>query len=337
MTAALRGNGLLSSDGLVTGLRTGQLQGFGWVGQVERMWLDYAPDTEGAPRSVIIKRPSSTFTEGMTLAVAEARFYRTRALESADIRGPQIYHCAIGEQPGDCVLVLEDLGDQGFVDQLHGCSPEQAALALTEISRLHGHWWNREFPAALAWLGTPADADGSALCFRWLRAYTGEWPAVLGDIPRLLVRNLDALAARLSRSPCTLVHGDFHCQNMSFDTTGARPTVTFIDFHFVQRGNPMLDVARFLATSITAETRRAAGADLLRSYHDQLLEHGVSGYSAAESADDIRAALLWSLVTPLALYVREIITCGVNREAAFLPYLRQWVAAIEDWDALAVL
>jgi aminoglycoside/choline kinase family phosphotransferase len=286
-----------------------------------------------APRSIIVKHSSPEFTDSGALALAEARFYRERVPESAGVRVPRVYHCAIDEESGTCLLLLEDLGDAGFVRQLHGCAPGCAALALAEVSRLHGHWWNREPPASLGWMRAPVDAEISAFCGRWLRAYTGDWPAVLGETPYLLVRNFDALAERLSRAPRTVVHGDFHCQNMAFRGTEA---VTFIDFQFVQWATAMFDVGRFLATSLTTETRRAVEADLLRHYHDRLAEHGVVGYGPAESADELRVALVWNLATPLALHVRGILTQGAQWRGE-LPILQRCVRAIEDWDALSVL
>jgi hypothetical protein len=261
MTEVLRHGGWLGWGGQVTRLRAGEIGGFGLVGQVDRIWLDYSGDVRAAPRSLIVKRSSPDFTDGSALALAEARFYRERVPESAGVRAPRVYHCEIDEETGTCLLLLEDLGDAGFVRQLHGCVPDRAALALAEVSKLHGHWWNREPPASLGWMRAPVDAEISAFCGRWLRAYTGDWPAVLGETPYLLVRNFDALTERLSRSPRTLVHGDFHCQNMAFRGT---ETVTFIDFQFVQRATAMFDVARFLATSLTTGTRRAVEADLLR-------------------------------------------------------------------------
>jgi phosphotransferase family enzyme len=337
MTEVLRHEGWLGSAGRVTGLRVGQVGGFGLFGQVDRLWLDYSGDVGAAPRSVIIKHASPERADSSALALAEARFYRERVLESAGVHAPRVYHCTIDEETGTCLLLLEDLGDAGFVRQLHGCAPDRAAVALAEVSRLHGHWWNREPPASLDWIRAPVDAEISAFCGRWLRAYngacTGDWPTVLGQIPSLLVRNLDALAERLSRSPRTLVHGDFHCQNMAFRGTQA---VTFIDFQFVQRATAMFDVARFLATSLTTGTRRAVETDLLEHYHDQLAEHGVAGYGPVEAADELRAALLWNLATPLALHAREMLTQSAHWRGE-LPILERCVRAIEDWDAFSIL
>ncbi|MGH3719729.1 MAG: aminoglycoside phosphotransferase family protein [Pseudonocardiaceae bacterium] len=336
MTDVLRNGGWLGPDGRVAGLRVGRVGGAGLVGTVDRVWLDYSGTAGSAPESLIVKYPPAGSADSSTLALAEARFYRERVHESAGVRVPTVYHCAIDEVAGTCLLLLEDLGDGGFVRQRDGCDPARATLALDEVVRLHGHWWNRDLPAGLNWVRDPVDAEISTFCLRWLRAYTGDWPAMLGEVPRLLIAHFDALAERLSRAPRTLVHGDFHSQNLAFGGDDADPTVTLIDFQFVQRATGMVDVARFLATSLTTETRRAVDADLLRHYHARLAEYGVTGYLFDESLDDFRAALVWNLATPLALHVKEILTQGGRRRGEF-PILQRCLQAIEDWDALTVL
>ncbi|MGH3719725.1 MAG: hypothetical protein ACRDRI_12990 [Pseudonocardiaceae bacterium] len=61
-----------------------------------------------------------------------------------------------------------------------------------------------------------------------------------------------------------------------------------------------------------------------------------SEYLFDESLDDFRAALVWNLATPLALYVNKILTQG-GRWRGELPILQRCLQAIEDWDALTVL
>lgn len=336
MTEALRHGGRLGSDGQVTAVRSGPIGGFGLIGRVDRVCLDYSGEAGAAPASVIVKRPSLNLTDSRALALTEARFYRERISRSAGIHSPEIYCCAIDEERETCLLLLEDLGDDGFIRQLRGCTAQHAALALAEISRLHGLWWNREPPPSLDWLRAPIDTDAFRFCRRWLRAYEGDWPEALGEIPRRLVSSLDALAEQLSCPPRTLVHGDFHCQNMAFSSAWANPAVTFIDFQLAQRATAMLDVARFLATSLATSARREVETDLLGRYHDHLASHGVTGYGPTESTHDLRLALLWNLVMPLTLHVREILTQGAQWKEE-LPILQRCVRAIEDWDALSAL
>ena len=56
-------------------------------------------------------------------------------------------------------------------------------------------------------------------------------------------------------------------------------TPIIIDWQTAGIGSPMTDIARWLTQSISIEQRRDHELDLLKRYHDRLLEKGVTGYS----------------------------------------------------------
>ncbi|MGH3784843.1 MAG: phosphotransferase [Pseudonocardiaceae bacterium] len=331
ITRALRNAGVLGSRGRVVQAEACEVGGSGLVGTVQRLQLKYAG--QAGPASVVIKCPSVDFADSAVFALSEVRFYGERVPEQTGLRVPQVYACEIDEGGGTSWLLLEDLGDDGFVPQLAGCTPTQAELALDEVAKLHARWWNDSSSDMPGWLQKPEASVTSAFCYRWLRSYPGEWPEALGDVPRQLIKHFGVVAERLARTPRTIVHGDFHCQNMAF---GPGSSVRLIDFQFVQQANGMFDVGRFLATSLTTETRREIESGLLRRYHACLDDLGADGHGFDESLDDFRAALVWNLTTPLALHVMKIMTQDRSWPAE-LPMLRRCLQTMEDWDALAIL
>lgn len=144
---------------------------------------------------------------------------------------------------------------------------------------------------------------------------------------------MDALTDIIGRAPATVVHGDFHCQNISFDESGA---ARLIDFQFVQRGAAVLVVARFLATSLTTEVRRAEERDLLRRYHLRRAALGAPEDEPDAELTALRAGLLWNIAMPLSLHVRRVMMQGRPWPEKF-PILTRCLDAARDWDALAVL
>ena len=299
--------GRLGSQVRVSGLRVSPMPSSGLVGSVDRILIDYSEPCD-APTSLIRKYPSPAFADSRRFALTEASFYAQRLPERSGIRTPQVYHCGLDESESTSLLLLQDLGDRGFVRQIDGCGPAQALAVIEHIAVLHGSWWHHQDDAALSWLHTPQDSDVTAFCRRWLRAYPGRWPAELGRLPAVLAAELDSIAQRLSTGSSTLVHGDFHSQNLSFDGAAERPSVTVIDFQFVQRSTGMFDVARFLATSLLPEVRRELQDRLIEHYLGCLAEQGITDYSLEQCHRELRLALLWNLATPIALHVMDILT-----------------------------
>jgi aminoglycoside phosphotransferase (APT) family kinase protein len=82
------------------------------------------------------------------------------------------------------------------------------------------------------------------------------------------------ISASLAAEPWTLLHGDFRLDNLLFRPDGE---IIVLDFQGLGSGRPAVDVAYFITTALTAE-HRDEEAHLLRSYHDALVDAGVSTY-----------------------------------------------------------
>ena len=309
---SLRASGVLSERSTVVALDVVPLGGEGLVGEVRRLRPVYAG--EPGPATLIHKAPAARVAEGARMAAAERDFYRAGIAGGAGVSVPVAHH--VGD---DGQLLLSDLGDGGFVPQVVGHRPEQAARALREVATLH-----RAFRGRAPVAETPVDSPVAAFCRGVLRTRGGGWPSVLGDRAALLVEHLDLIAALLATPDATLAHGDFHSQN----THLGRTACTLIDFQFVQHASGMLDVARFLGTSLTTDTRRAVERDLLAEY--------AAAAGAPVDTTALRAGLLWNLTTPLALRLVSLRADGGTWPAR-LPILERCLTAARDWDAWALL
>ena len=104
-----------------------------------------------------------------------------------------------------------------------------------------------------------------------------EHPRLL-ELARLLVPLVEGIDGGLGRPPLTLTHGDMRLDNLFFSSqpSGA---LTIIDWQMVGAGRGAVDVARFIALSLTTEQRRADEKRLLETYHAALHRHGVRDYS----------------------------------------------------------
>lgn len=325
INTALRAAGRIGSATRVIALEPAGVDGFGMVGSVCRLKFRYAGPP--GPATAVLKRPAVAFPHSTTFANAEARWYREDMPYRSGIHAPKVL------AQGENWLLLEDLGDAGFVRQLTGCTPAQAAIALDEIATLHARWRPGSTAQPPGWLQALGASAPTRFCRTWLEAYGGHWPEELEGVPSLLVDRIDELTDILSSGPVTVLHGDFHCQNMAFGGDGI---LRLVDFQFVQQGAAMIDVARFLATSLTTATRRGTEHDLLRRYCLKRAALGVPEPDPDIELTTLRAALLWNLAMPLALHVMQIMTQDKSWPVS-LPMLTRCMDAVRDWNARAVL
>lgn len=319
--------GLIEDGTRVASVAPLEMSAAGLLGTVTRLRLEFNPPGADGPRTLILKVPSSDSSLSREMSRVEAQFYADRIADGASIRVPAAYYCRV-EEP---LLILEDLGEDGFIPQITGCSSAQALQAIREIAKLHARWWNVDLPEGLRWIEPPSDSPAGRFCAHWLRLYRGDWPPALGPVPEILRQRYGEIALRLVSTPWTVVHGDFHSGNLSF---GPNRAVTLVDFHRVERATGMVDIARFLATSLQTETRRAIETDLLQEYLRCLEVGGVKGYDMTSAIADLRPALVWILASPLALHIRGIATEGRTWPSHF-PILERCLTAIHDWDALS--
>ena len=87
-----------------------------------------------------------------------------------------------------------------------------------------------------------------------------------------VIKGLDAVG------PQTLIHGDFHEGNHMFGINENEGKVLVLDFQFTGLGIAVIDVLYFLNMSVAAKNYQEI-EDILKAYHNALLEHGVTDYS----------------------------------------------------------
>ncbi|MEU2424283.1 phosphotransferase [Streptomyces sp. NPDC007851] len=334
LTRALRRGGR-EATGRIAAVTVAGGRHAGMFGSVRRLRVRYTDPQAHGPRSVMLKLPSREFAESRAFGALEARLYLQRARLLPDARTAEVYYCAEGGNGSVCLL-LEDLGDAGFVRQYDGCTPDQASRALRAVAPVHARWWGRQLPGSAAWVRPPGQSLVGEFCRGWIHGYDGDWPDLLEPVMPRLAARYERVAGVLAAGPVTLVHGDFHSQNVSFAGEAADGPARLVDFQFVQRATGLQDVARFLATSLTTEVRRAAERDLLTEYLACLAAHGVTGYGFDACVADLRAALLWNLTTPVALHIRGITTEGRPWPTS-MPILERCLTAVDDWDATRLL
>ncbi len=285
------------------------VQSQGFYGQIVRLHLEVEGDTRDVPRSLIAKFSSATpemRQRSIDSYEREVRFYQ-RLAQSTALPTPICYYADIDTETGDHILLLQDLAPMQSGSRVAGCSSAQASLAIEQIAKLHTRWWGRTDAVELEWLAEPLDAGANALRQQyeewWPRFYqqaNEHLPDALIVFSQTLGRHRATLRQHtFSSSPRTLIHRDYQLDNLFFAPSLDTPATAeqgapfaVIDWQFLSRGRGVWDVAYFLSENLLPAARRAIEMELLASYHQTLVDHGIHDYSFAQCLYDYRLSLL---------------------------------------------
>jgi len=254
--------------------------GTGQVGANYRAHLTWNDD--GGPRTVVIKfaalDPQSRAT-GIQVGTyqREAEFYR-RVAPMVEVAVPHLYYVEFVEGTADIVIVMEDLHPREQGDQLGGCSPNEATLALSEAAKLHRPFWGDETLFDLAWVSrrnpeqtaqTVALLEGLQPAF--VERYRRDLSEEAIEISEHFVRNASNWFSEIPK-PSTLVHGDFRLDNLMFAPTdlGVTPPVVVVDWQTVAHSHGAHDVSYFVGSAFEPEVRRHHEEQLVSHYFEEL-------------------------------------------------------------------
>ena len=258
--------------------------GTGQMGDCLRLVPSYERDGAG-PASLVAKLPSSD--ENSRAAAAAVRAYEIevnfyRHLQSQlRVRTPHCYYAGLDLDTNEFVLLLEDIrgGRQG--DQLAGCSPDRAAVAVVEMTGLHAPRWGDETLEHYDWLHRSTEANAGMLAAivqslypGFLDRYSDRLPADVLALSEKVVASLNELDANRPR-PWTVAHNDYRLDNLLFGEGDADPVVV-VDWQTCVYGPGISDLAYFIGGSLSVEDRRAHERDLVRDYHDRMQAAGVA-------------------------------------------------------------
>ncbi|MCY4448700.1 MAG: phosphotransferase [Chloroflexi bacterium] len=307
----------------------------GFMNQLFRLHLEYDSEHPDAPRTIMVKLPSTdplirTVFDKLQPNLREARFYKEVAGGSR-LQTPRSYFCGTDPAAGHTVLLLEDLSDTRQGDSVAGCSRADAEHVMEQLAAFHASWWNNPRLDELDWMPS-RDAESRA----YQEIYTDAWQSFLGtardvmpeglrSLGDRLITEIPKIKAMLAKPPRTIVHGDLRLDNCFFPSdAGARWPVVF-DWEFCVRGRGVNDVATFVSDTYAPQERRDVEKGLLHTYHAALVDNGVSGYSFEECLRDYRISMLEVVVFWIVIGGY----CDYSGERAAL-YLRN---SLERFDA----
>jgi hypothetical protein len=307
LTDALRAGGAIDAASVTSFDAQTIGAGAGFLGVLARLDLRYDRDERNAPRSLIAKMPTldlggREIGNLFRFYEREVRFYEQVA-ERVEMRVPRAYYRDVIPETGDFVLLLEDMAPACVGDQVNGCTPEQARLAIHDLAQFQAGWWTHADLEKLDWMPFINDPVNQSA----EQSYQQAWPAFvefLGDklpadsrrVGDRLGSNVIAILNEMSDRPQTIVHGDYRLDNLFFASENGGPPLAVVDWQIANRGIGTFDVGYFLSGNIDVKLRSSCEMDFLKLYHDTLLAGGVKGYSWDDCLRDYRSSVLFCLV-----------------------------------------
>ncbi len=270
----------------------------------------------------------------------EIGFYRDIGRQ-VGIRVPDCYHTAHDPESNHFVILLEDMAPAVPSDQVEGTTAEGSRMVIEAFAKIHAKWWNSERLAELDWAQPFTNARPIKESLDLLH-YSIQQSEETGRFDRYPeIKRLQPLLPPLCRMeppppfPYTLNHGDLRSDNV-FLPGPEGGEFAMIDWQLAGMAQPMMDIARWLTQSITVEQRRATEQDLLKLYHDKLLEYGVTGYSYKQMLKEYQLNLV-VLLFMFSMTMDDIDQSPDRAEAFFHALYSRLDAALADWEVVNIL
>lgn len=344
LTAALRERGRLPR-GSVTSVQVTRFgEGVGLMGQTARMSVTFSDDVVGLPTSYVIKI-AATAEANRAMGVhyriyeKEVRFYRELA-GSVPVTTAEAFIAEFDPSSSDFILVLADLAPMNVGSELETPSDDQVRLAVSEMAKLHAHFWGRrnDIPWVPLLEESPWDSHQQFWEQGWpafIASRDGKVPTAMKQSGDLMVEKVLRLQHWMCREPVTIIHMDFRLANTFFGNQNGRPSFALVDWQPFSWARGPYDLGYFMSQSIPVEQRRRLQDEVLQRYVDGLVAGGVRGYGLADARADYVGGIAYCLLYAMGTVTIDLGNDHGRRYANAI--VERAAAATEDLDVLGFL
>jgi len=230
---------------------------------------------------------------------SEVRYYTRDYVDVPDAPLIRCHNAVYSAADHAYHLLLDDVSAT-HVEATRRPPTVEYALALADgLAAMHARWWGAD---RLAAAGRPIHDAGQVQHFvdiaapgdphvleRCTTELAGHWP---GMIRQVIARHPGAMIERTRTADgFTIIQGDPGCTNILVPRAGSRPPSLIDRQPFNWSLTTWLGIYDLVYATVLdwpVTDRRRLEKPLLRRYHDQLLAHGVDGYSWDQLWTDYR-------------------------------------------------
>lgn len=329
-------------------LEAGAVDGFEIVRTLERelsssarLKLSYAAGSRGElPDALFLKTVNTHFDEDDPLLPSEVNYYVRDYVGVEGVPLLRCYDAALSEDSVRFHLLLEDVSATHVWIGDKTVNLEFGFVLAEGLAAMHTHWWGAarlhqggepvhgaEHIERFVEIARPGVDHILECCANELKSH---WPQAMFDVyenhPRLMIeRTSDA-------NGFTLIHGDVSPGNILVPINGDRP------LYLIDRGPfewslttwlGVYDLSYAMVTFWEVDTRRELEEPILRRYHTELVERGVTGYSWEQLYEDYR------LCIAVSVYVATEWCRGAANlqwKDMWMPMLQRALTAFDDLE-----
>ena len=317
--------------------------GTGQTGATYRVSARYAAAADLPPSFAIkLSAQDNAVRERVALGYrSEVEFYSLVA-DHMRIPVPRSFHHDISDDGADVVLLLADMAPAVQGDQIAGCTPAEARLAVEALAGLHGPSWSEPRWAELSAIVMPKPGDTEAakglgdvcqMAATIVIDRLGSWIGT--EDQETLINAMGLVTPWLMAEPerYSLMHGDYRLDNMLFDPERTR--ITVVDWQTIGIGLPARDLAYFTGTSLEPTVRAQLERDLVEHYHRALIGYGVTDYDLDTCWTDYRLGMVQA---PLLVALGTAFATSTERgDEMMLAMLGRGCRAIRDLGTLELI
>jgi hypothetical protein len=303
-----------------------------------RLVVQYTDESQGdMPQRLFLKLVNAD-QEDEFFGPSEVNYYTRDYVGVKGVPLVRCYDAAYSAQKQRYHVLLDDLS-QTHVERAAKPPTLEHGLALAEgLAAMHAHWWGarrlaeagESLPSAeqikrFVGIAEPGAGHIIGYCPDRLAAH---WPDAIRE---LFAYHPQAMIDRTrDGNGFTLIHGDANHNNVLVPREGERPLYLIDRQPFDWSLTTWLsayDLAYAIVLEWPVETRRRCEQQILRRYHEQLIQNGVHGYSWEQLWNDYR------LSVAMCVYVAvEWCRGRVNEQwiHIWLPMLQKSMTACDD-------
>ena len=347
LNEVLHENEFLGNNNIVALSRDPVGDGKGFHSDMARLFLTYDKPIDNLPLTMIAKLPisQSPLPRGVITGAFEREINSyTKITSQSSIRVPKIIFSDMQPNKERYILLMEDCGNYEEADpDLKGLSYIQAKIITEKIAAFHARWWDDDELSALsALIDVSVNIDEELLKELWETCTKkGDLKTVLPDDEwevgyEILAKYNQLLSNKRSKN-LTICYYDFKPDNMFFDWKTPDNPLIILDWGGARLSIGPYDLATVVGFCLPIETRKKHEKELIKIYHNQLMENGVLTYSYEECWEDYLTGLLVRSSYPILLFSLHDEN-GTERINIFARQaFSRWFSAIMDNDAIRLL
>lgn len=248
------------------------------------------------------------------LSIKEVEFYKfIQKLKDIKLPVAQCFDAYISEDKSKYLLLLEDLSNEFFSSEKVDFTSENIWIsAACSLAKFHATFWNlHQMNSNSLLIDTMEDVNSyikntyesyEKFINYVENRFDVETFTIFDHALKIsVVLETERYKRICSKNNITIIHGDSHIYNYMFAHNQDKAPI-IVDFQFWGLGIGARDVAHLTRVSFPKDFNEEFHQLIVRKYYEELLEHGVQGYSWDTCWNDYRKQVASMLLIPMIQY-----------------------------------